>query len=90
MTDVAGSPAPKAKRPVMPTTTLGMWALVLAVLGVAWFFATVAAWFFIMFTGRHPEELYRFGVAVLRFNTYVEGYLLLLHDELPPFALQTT
>lgn len=64
---------------------LMMWAL-----GVAWFFATVAAWLSIVFTGRHPEELYRFGVAVLRFNTYVESYLLLLHDELPPFTLQST
>lgn len=64
---------------------LMMWAL-----GVAWFFATIAAWFSILFTGRHPPELYSFGVAVLRFNTYVEAYLLLLHDELPPFGLQGT
>lgn len=64
---------------------LMMWAL-----GVAWSFVTIAAWFSILFTGRHPDELYRFGVAVLRFNAYVEAYLLLLHDELPPFALDAT
>ncbi|HEX4931941.1 MAG TPA: DUF4389 domain-containing protein [Gemmatimonadaceae bacterium] len=64
---------------------LMMWAL-----GVAWFFATVGAWFFLLVTGRHPEELYRFGVAVLRFNSQVEAYLLLLHDELPPFALDAS
>jgi hypothetical protein len=38
-------------------------------------------------TGSYPEELYRFGVGVLRWNIRVEAYLLLLHDDYPPFTL---
>ena len=58
------------------------------VLGVAWALATVIAWFTILFTGRYPRGLYDFGVGVLRWNTRVEAYLLLLHDEYPPFSLE--
>lgn len=61
---------------------LAVWAL-----GVAWFFVTAVAWFAILFTGRHPEGLYRFGVGVLRWSTRVEAYVLLLRDEYPPFSL---
>jgi Domain of unknown function (DUF4389) len=58
------------------------------VLGMAWFLATVIAWFAILFTGRYPRGLYDFSVGVLRWNTRVEAYLLLLHDEYPPFSLE--
>jgi hypothetical protein len=58
------------------------------VLGVVWALATVIAWFAILFTGRHPRGLYDFGVGVLRWNTRVEAYLLLLHDDYPPFSLE--
>lgn len=61
--------------------------LVLWVLGVVWGFATVGAWFAILFTGDHPAVLYDFGVGVLRWSTRVEAYLLLLRDEYPPFSL---
>jgi hypothetical protein len=57
------------------------------VLGFGWAVATLAAWFSILFTGRYPEELYRFSVGVLRWTTRVEAYLLLLHDDYPPFSL---
>lgn len=57
-------------------------------LGVAWFLTTVVAWFAILFTGRYPPALYDFGVGVLRWNTRVEAYLLLLHDAYPPFTLE--
>lgn len=57
-------------------------------LGVAWCVSTVVAWFAILFTGRYPRGLYDFGVGVLRWNTRVEAYLLLLHDEYPPFTLE--
>lgn len=57
-------------------------------LGVMWCFATVLAWFAILFTGSYPEDLYRFAVGVLRWNIRVEAYLLLLHDEYPPFTLE--
>ena len=60
-----------------------IWAL-----GVAWSITTVIAWFWILVTGRMPVELHRFGVGVLRWTTRVEAYLLLLHDEYPPFTLE--
>ena len=62
--------------------------IVVAVLGVAWFFTTVFAWFEILVTGRYSEGLYRFGVGVLRWSARVEAYALLLHDEYPPFSLE--
>ena len=62
---------------------LCVWAL-----GVAWFFSTVIGWFAILLTGSYPSGLYDFGVGVLRWNTRVEAYLLLLHDEYPPFSLE--
>jgi hypothetical protein len=62
--------------------------LVVWVLGIAWALATLIAWFAILFTGRYPAGLYSFAVGVLRWNTRVEAYLLLLHDEYPPFAFE--
>ena len=38
-------------------------------------------------TGRYPDSLYDFAVGVLRWSVRVESYLLLLHDEYPPFSL---
>jgi hypothetical protein len=61
---------------------VAVWAL-----GVAWAVTTVVAWLSILFTGRMPNTLHRFGVGVLRWGTRVEAYLLLLHDEYPPFSL---
>lgn len=61
---------------------LALWAL-----GVAWTITTIIAWFSILLTGRYPAPLYAFGVGVLRWNIRVEAYLLLLHDEYPPFSL---
>ena len=55
-------------------------------LGMAWGVTTIIAWFAILFTGRYPESLYRFGVGVLRWNMRVDAYLLLLRDEYPPFS----
>ena len=62
---------------------LAVWAL-----GIAWFFATVIAWFAILITGRYPAGLYDFAVGVLRWNVRVEAYVLLLRDEYPPFSLE--
>lgn len=57
-------------------------------LGAAWAVTTLAAWVVILFSGRMPRGLFRFGVGVLRWSTRVEAYLLLLTDEYPPFALE--
>lgn len=62
--------------------------LVLIFINIAWLVTTVIAWFAILFTGSHPEGLYRFGVGALRWNARVQSYLLLLRDEYPPFSLQ--
>jgi len=61
--------------------------LVVWALGLAWVVTTLIAWCAILINGRYPPGLYDFGVGVLRWNTRVEAYLLLLHDEYPPFSL---
>jgi hypothetical protein len=61
---------------------IAIWAL-----GLGWAVTTCIAWFAILFTGRYPAGLYAFGVDVLRWTTRVEAYMLLLHDEYPPFSL---
>jgi hypothetical protein len=62
--------------------------VVLWLLSVAWVLSTIVAWFAILFTGRMPDALDEFGAGVLRWSVRVEAYLLLLHDEYPPFALE--
>jgi hypothetical protein len=57
------------------------------VLGVAWLVTSIIAWFSILLTGRYPARLYEFGVGVLRWNVRLEAYLLLLHDQYPPFSM---
>lgn len=62
--------------------------LVLWVLNLVWLITAVVGWFVILVTGRFPAPLYDFGVGVLRWNTRVEVYTLLLRDEYPPFRLE--
>jgi len=57
------------------------------ILGFAWAVTTIIAWLSILLTGNYPATLYAFGVGVLRWSTRVEAYLLLLHDDYPPFSL---
>lgn len=61
--------------------------LLLPFLAIAWGCTTLVAWFAILFTGRMPVGLARFGTHAMQWITRVEAYLLLLHDEYPPFAL---
>jgi hypothetical protein len=61
--------------------------LILWLLGFAWAFTTIIAWVSILATGKFPAQLYHFAVGVLRWSTRVEAYLLLLHDDYPPFSL---
>jgi hypothetical protein len=73
-----------AFRPVLALPHLiAVWCL-----GVAWAMTSLIAWFAILFTGRYPAGLYRFGVGVLRWTTRVEAYVLLLGDAYPPFSLE--
>lgn len=63
--------------------------LVLVVLSVAAFFAVVAAWFAILFTGRYPRGLFDFVVGVGRWWLRVQAYaMLLVTDRYPPFSLR--
>jgi hypothetical protein len=62
--------------------------IVLWLLSVMWLLTTLVAWFSILFTRRFPRTLYEYGLGVLRWSVRVEAYLLLLHDEYPPFALE--
>ena len=62
--------------------------IVIWALSIAWVVTTIVAWFSILLTDEYPAVLYNFGVGVLRWNTRVEAYLLLLHDQYPPFSLE--
>jgi len=63
-------------------------AVVLFFVGIAWFVTAVIAWFAILLNGAYPEGLYRFAVGYLRWSLRVEAYVLLLHDQYPPFSLE--
>jgi hypothetical protein len=62
--------------------------IVLFALTIAAFFAVVAAWFAILFTGRYPRGLFDFIVGVGRWWLRVDAYaFLLVTDRYPPFSL---
>lgn len=63
--------------------------VVVAILSIGWAITTIIAWLSILATGNFPPSLYRFGVGMLRWTTRVEAYLLLLHDDYPPFSLES-
>ncbi len=62
--------------------------LVLWLLSVLWLLTSIVAWFAILLTGSYPRDLYDYAVYVLRWSLRVESYLLLLHDDYPPFSLE--
>lgn len=63
--------------------------VVLAVLSVIVVFATIIAWFAILFTGTYPRGMFDFVVGVGRWWTRVWAYaFLLVTDEYPPFSLR--
>jgi hypothetical protein len=47
---------------------------------------TVVAWFAILFTGSHPDGLWRLAAYYLRWRVRAIAYLALLRDEYPPFG----
>ncbi len=62
--------------------------IVLFFLGIGALVAVIVAWFAIIFTGRYPENLFRYVVGVIRWSNRVTAYaFLLVTDEYPPFQL---
>jgi hypothetical protein len=86
---------PNAKKDLNRWLPIVKWLLaiphyiVLVILVIAAFFATIIAWFAILFTGRYPRSLFDFVVGVGRWVTRVNAYAFLLTtDKYPPFSLK--
>lgn len=63
--------------------------LVLFVLILGAMFATIIAWFSILFTGTYPKELFDYVVGVGKWGLRVTAYAFLLTtDQYPPFSLK--
>jgi hypothetical protein len=60
---------------------------VLLALLLAWIVVALVSWVTIVVNGRLSPALWRFGRDVMAYSLRVEAYLLLVHDEFPPFAL---
>lgn len=61
----------------------------LAFLALCAIFASIVAWFTIVFTGRYPRDLFDFVVGVGRWGLRVNAYMaLLVTDKYPPFSLK--
>ncbi|MEX2571095.1 MAG: DUF4389 domain-containing protein [Gemmatimonadota bacterium] len=56
------------------------------VIGAVASVAAVIAWFWILFTGRHPQGLWDLGAFYLRWRVRAVAYVALLRDEYPPFG----
>lgn len=61
--------------------------IVLYVLGIAAEIVSIIGWFGALFTGRLPQFAAEFLSGVLRWQTRVSAYYLLLTDLYPPFSL---
>jgi hypothetical protein len=61
--------------------------LILMFLSLVGLLAMFATWVITSLTGRMPPSLWRIGRDVTAYTLRTEAYLLLIHDEFPPFAL---
>lgn len=61
--------------------------LVFTFVQIAWFVTTTVAWFAILFSGRYPRGLFRFGAGAMRWYNRQAAYLFLLRDEYPPYSV---
>jgi hypothetical protein len=61
--------------------------LVLFFLYLAALLCVFVAWLVILFSGRCPREIHQFIAGVMRWSLRVQGYVVSLTDEYPPFSL---
>jgi Domain of unknown function (DUF4389) len=87
-------PYPDAKADIDRAMPLVKWLLaiphyiVLFFLTIGAFFAIIAAWFAILFTGRYPRGAFDFVQGVGRWHNRVAAYaFVLVTDKYPPFRL---
>jgi hypothetical protein len=87
-------PYPDAKQDLNRWLPLVKWFLaiphyiLLGILYIGAFFAVIAAWFAILFTGRYPRGIFDFVEGVARWQNRVVGYaFILVTDRYPPFRL---
>lgn len=59
--------------------------IVAFIYGIGAFFAVIAAWFSIVFTGKYPQGMYDFIGKALRISSRANAYAYLAIDEYPPF-----
>ncbi|MFJ5293882.1 DUF4389 domain-containing protein [Streptomyces sp. NPDC088348] len=84
-------PEPQAQRRL---TVLVRWILlipqfiVLVILGIVAFFATVTGWFAALFMARLPDPIARYLSGFLAYETRVHASALLLVDVYPPFVFR--
>ncbi len=62
------------------------WLIVGMVYSIAAQFATIFAWFAIVFTGKYPESLYNFNSWFMRYMARVNAFSWLLTDHFPTFT----
>ena len=62
--------------------------IVLILYGIVAWFAAIAAWLIILFTGNVPRGLFDFILGLDRWGLRVSAYVALLTDEYPPFTNQ--
>lgn len=62
------------------------WSTGSGVLGAVAAMVTVITWFAILFTGTHPDGLWRLAAYYLRWRVRAVAYLMMLRDEYPPFG----
>lgn len=59
-----------------------------AVLGVVAYVMTIIAWFVVLFTGKYPAGMASFVANAIGFGARTTGYMYLLTDKYPAFALE--